>query len=80
MAAVFVGDGRIVGVSRLMHPAPAPLPPIRRDPTLQVIGNKGGQVVSFSLFNVSFCFVSAHLAAHEARSFYERRNQVGRWR
>lgn len=40
-----------------------------------VVGNKGAQVVAFSLFNVSFCFVSAHLAAHEAHKFYERRNQ-----
>jgi hypothetical protein len=37
-------------------------------------GNKGGLVVKLSLYGTSLCFVSCHLAAHEAEKFLERRN------
>ena len=38
-------------------------------------GNKGGLVVKLSLYGTSLCFISCHLAAHEAEKFLERRNK-----
>eukprot|EP00040_Diaphanoeca_grandis_P008318 m.44890 g.44890 ORF g.44890 m.44890 type:complete len:646 (+) comp19806_c0_seq2:334-2271(+) len=40
-----------------------------------VYGNKGGQVLCFSIFSVSLCFVSSHLAAHEGAAHLKRRNE-----
>lgn len=39
-----------------------------------VVGNKGGLFASFKVGNTSLCFVSCHLAAHEAEKFQRRRN------
>eukprot|EP00753_Platysulcus_tardus_P021908 PLAT9164.1.p1 GENE.PLAT9164.1~~PLAT9164.1.p1 ORF type:complete len:1966 (-),score=1089.21 PLAT9164.1:159-5909(-) len=40
-----------------------------------VAGNKGGQVVSFSLYGTSLAFLNSHLAAHEGAKFLAARNQ-----
>jgi hypothetical protein len=39
-----------------------------------IAGNKGGLVVKLVLYGTSLCFVSCHLAAHEAEKYLERRN------
>lgn len=41
---------------------------------VHVMANKGGQVVAFSLYDISFCFISSHLAAHDKEKYLERRN------
>jgi hypothetical protein len=40
-----------------------------------VVGNKGGVIIKFEMFNNTFAFVATHLAAHEDEEFLERRNK-----
>jgi endonuclease/exonuclease/phosphatase family metal-dependent hydrolase len=39
-----------------------------------ILGNKGGLAVKMELYSTSLCFVSCHLAAHEAEKYLLRRN------
>jgi hypothetical protein len=40
-----------------------------------VLGNKGGVLAKMNIYNTSLCFVSCHLAAHEAEKFHKARNE-----
>ena len=40
----------------------------------KIIGNKGGVMISFTIFDTSFCFLSCHLAAKPNREHERREN------
>jgi hypothetical protein len=40
----------------------------------KIIGNKGGVMITFRIFETSFCFLSCHLAAHPSHELQRREN------
>jgi hypothetical protein len=38
---------------------------------LNMVGNKGGLAIKFSLLGKSFCFINSHLAAHQSKVCFD---------